>query len=158
MQRLSHGFTLIEAMVVVAVLAILVGVAAPSFQNLIITSRVKNASFDLFSSLVFARSEAITRNTTDGVTVAPATGGWTKGWTVKVKDSSGTVLVLKTQNEIPNITISGPGTVTYNSMGRLTATVTPFSMTATGARSSDGRCIRIDLSGRPVVKPGTCPS
>ncbi len=145
------GFTLIEAIMVVAILAILVAIAVPSFSTLIRSQRVKNTSFDIFSSLSYARSEAITRNTT--VTVTPTSENWSNGWTV-TDPATGTV--LRTQNAVSGITVTGPATVSYNGMGRLNATVTAFSLTGTDLSASNLRCISIDLSGRPVVKTGAC--
>ncbi len=146
-----RGFTLTEALMVVAVLVILLGLAAPNFRDIIYAQRVKNASFDVFSSLTFARSEAITRNAT--VTMTPSGGNWANGWTVT--DAGGTT--LRTQNAMPTISISGPGSVSYNGMGRLNAAVTSFSLTGSGVGASNSRCISISLSGRPVVNTGTCP-
>ena len=60
--RGARGFTITETMLAVAVLAILVGLAAPGFREIILSQAVKTASFDLFSNLVVARSEAVTRN------------------------------------------------------------------------------------------------
>lgn len=145
-----RGFTLIEAMVAMSVLVILISLAAPSFSNLIASQRVKNASFDVFSSLVFARSEAVARN--DTVTVTPAGGVWSNGWTIA--NSGGTV--LKSQNAFSNIAITGPASVSYNGMGRLAAAVTSFNLTGSGVSASNSRCVAIDLSGRPTVKTGTC--
>lgn len=150
-RRVMAGFTLVETIMVVTVLAILVAVAAPSFSTLILSQRVKNASFDVFSSLSYARSEAITRNTT--VTVTPTVGSWSNGWTV-TEPATGTV--LRTQNAVSGISITGPASVSYNGMGRLNAAATSFSLTGTSLSASNLRCISIDLSGRPVVKTGTC--
>lgn len=57
----ARGFTAIELMVTVAILAILVALAAPSFKPLIERWRVRSAVEGLQSSLYFARSEAIKR-------------------------------------------------------------------------------------------------
>ena len=73
------GFTAIELMVVIAIVAILATLAAPSFNPLIERWRVRSASEDLTSTLYFARSEAIKRG--GGVTI-DATGGWNLGWKV----------------------------------------------------------------------------
>lgn len=82
------GATLVELMVVLAIAAILLGVAIPGFASLIHSSRLSAATSDLLVSLHLARSEAIKRNSrtvlcisADGTTCA-ASGGWQQGWLV----------------------------------------------------------------------------
>ncbi|RYH24568.1 MAG: prepilin-type N-terminal cleavage/methylation domain-containing protein [Alcaligenaceae bacterium] len=60
-RRASQGFTTIELMVVVAILAILAALAAPSFQFLVERWRVLQAVETLKTTLYYARSEAIKR-------------------------------------------------------------------------------------------------
>lgn len=55
------GFTIIETMVVVAILGVLAALAAPSFHSLIERWRVRQTADQLASSLTLARSEAIRR-------------------------------------------------------------------------------------------------
>lgn len=137
-------------MLAVAVFAILIGLAAPGFQELILAQGVKTASFDLFSGMVVARSEAITRNTT--VTVTPSGGNWANGWTIS--DSAGDL--VRRQDAFARVTIAGPGSVTFNGAGRPTTGATSISLMANGGRAIHTRCIAIDLSGRPVAKKGGC--
>jgi len=146
----ERGFTILETMVAVAVLAILVGLAAPGFREIILSQAVKTASFDLFSNLIAARSEAITRNTT--VTVTPSGGNWANGWTIT--DSSGEV--VRRQDPFAQVLIAGPGTITFNSAGRLTTGSTSISLFANGGKAAHNRCIEIDLGGRPATKKGAC--
>lgn len=61
MRRASRAFTLIEAMIVVAIGAILVTLAAPSFVDYIAVQRLKGATAELVTDLQYARSEAISR-------------------------------------------------------------------------------------------------
>lgn len=75
----QSGFTAIELMVVVSIVAILAALAAPSFTPLIERWRVRQAAENLTSSLYFARSEAIKRG---GGVALDATGGWDQGWKV----------------------------------------------------------------------------
>ncbi|MGE5526851.1 MAG: GspH/FimT family pseudopilin [Rhodospirillaceae bacterium] len=145
-----RGFTLVEALAVMAVASILITLGVTGMRELILNQRVKTASFDIYSSLTYARSEAITRNR--NVTVTPSGGNWANGWSIA--DSSGTT--LRTQNAMTNITITGPASVTYNGIGRLNASVSSISITAPGVTGSNQRCITIDLSGRPVVKTQAC--
>lgn len=59
--RRPRGLSLIELMVVVAVAAIIIGLAAPSFSEYIVTQRVRSVHAQLMTDLQFARSEAATR-------------------------------------------------------------------------------------------------
>jgi type IV fimbrial biogenesis protein FimT len=150
MRRAARGFTLPELLVVVTVLGVLLAAGVPQFGEFIGSQRVKTASFDLFSSLMLARSEAITRNAK--VTVAPTGGVWTNGWTVT--EPGGTV--IRRQEGVPNVSISGPAAVVYGESGRLSAASSPaFELTAAGSHVVN-RCIRIDLGGRPVSKATSC--
>lgn len=56
------GFTLIELMVTIAVAAILLAVAVPSFRHLIISNRLTTAANNVVTAVTLARSEAIKRN------------------------------------------------------------------------------------------------
>jgi type IV fimbrial biogenesis protein FimT len=60
--KLNAGFTIIELAVVVAVLGILVTIAVPSFQAMIINSQVRNAAESIANGLQKARGEAVARN------------------------------------------------------------------------------------------------
>jgi type IV fimbrial biogenesis protein FimT len=148
--RRTHGFTLPELLIVITVLAVLVAAGMPSFGEFMRNQRVKTASFDLYSTLVHARSEAITRNAS--VTVAPVSSAWINGWTVT--DSGGTV--IRTMGAVPSVTITGPTNVVFRGSGRLNAASMPtFQLTASGTTVTT-RCISIDLSGRPTTKAVAC--
>ena len=67
----QRGFTLIEAMVVISIMAILAGTSVSSFVWLNQSTQIRGATFDLIADLDFARSEAVKRNA--DVVVAPAT-------------------------------------------------------------------------------------
>lgn len=62
--RPSQGFTLVELMVAVALLAILLGLAVPSFQTTIARNRLSTQANELLSALQASRSEALRRNRT----------------------------------------------------------------------------------------------
>lgn len=55
----NAGFTLLEAMIVVAIIGILAAIAAPSFQDMIERNRLKQAAEALKSDLQWMRTETI---------------------------------------------------------------------------------------------------
>lgn len=88
--RSEHaGFTLIELMAAVAVLAVLLTLGLPSFEDFIRRLRLSGAMGDLIGDLNLARGEAIKRNAR--VLVCPKSAAsdtcapnmnWTNGWIV----------------------------------------------------------------------------
>ena len=83
------GFTLLELMIVILIVAIFSGIAAPSFNNQYKKSVAKSHRDILFQDLQFARSESITRSTP--VTICQAnpkksqtcnSGVWNEGWII----------------------------------------------------------------------------
>ena len=92
----SRGFTIIELMIVMVVIGVMVAIAAPSMRDLVVRMRLKTASSDLHTSLMFARSEAIKRNA--GMQLVPVDAtNWALGWTVRVQAVSYTHLTLPTK-------------------------------------------------------------
>lgn len=151
--RSQRGFTLLEMMAAVAVAAILVGVGVPSYQRFIATQRVKTAVSTLNYTLLFARSEAIKRNTV--VEVAPVGDCWQNGWEVIV---DGTVLAREPgYPDLMIATAEDPGpTLSYNAEGRIEGDATPFQLSSIGSDDVAQRCISLDLSGLPSVRTAAC--
>ncbi len=63
LQPAAHGFTLIEALVVITISAILLAVGVPMFQGTIAGMRASEGANSLVASLELARVEAIRRGT-----------------------------------------------------------------------------------------------
>ncbi len=61
LERLQRGFTLMELMVVLAIVAIALSLAVPSLRDFMRNSRLTSASNDLLAALNLARSEAVKR-------------------------------------------------------------------------------------------------
>jgi len=58
----SKGFTLIEMMIVIAIMAILAGIAAPNFQTYMAQRRLNGAARQVMTDLMAARSKAVNLN------------------------------------------------------------------------------------------------
>jgi len=61
--RPQRAFTIVELLVTIALVAITLALVAPSFQNLILVSRLKGINQQLVTDLQLARTEAVGRNT-----------------------------------------------------------------------------------------------
>lgn len=125
--RRQHGFTAIELMVVVSILAILMAIAAPSFKFLIERWHVLQTVDGLKTTLYYARSEALKRggnvyiekiakSKAPGCVSADTNQDWDCGWVVFVDaDGDG---VWDAGEEIQRFTPSGNVTVTKKPSGK----------------------------------------
>ena len=150
--RRRHGFTLVELMVVVAIAAILAGVAAPSFSKAIASQRAKSAGTDVYLALLKARSEAIKRNA--AVTLAPKTGGWQNGW--QIVNPVDATDILEDHGVAAGATITGPTSVVYRPSGRLLAGSAASVVVTVGSGSNaTSQCVAVELNGQPYTKAGS---
>lgn len=143
-----RGFTLTELMVVVAIVAILSAMAAPSFQAFVAKQRTKGAASALNEAAWLARSEALKRNTTTTFTFSAS------GW--QVKDAANNV--LQTEDPLSGVTATlkngSTGVFTFDSYGRLATTQT--IELASNNISSATKCVSVSLSGKTTVKDTAC--
>jgi type IV fimbrial biogenesis protein FimT len=104
----SHGFTLIELVVTIAVLAILLGIGIPSLSNFIQSNRVSGHANGMVSALHFARSEAVNRS--EAVRFCPVNeanddcredGDWAAGWVALVQSGADAGQVLRVWQSVP---------------------------------------------------------
>ncbi len=122
----ERGFTLVELMVTIAVLAIVTSIAIPSFSSIILNNRIAGTTQNIQSTLALTRSEAVKRNKPVRICRAnsdlddcAANGvNWGSGWLVKVDDE-----ILKIGNPSSGIEVTGPGgTVEFLGSGMARAT------------------------------------
>lgn len=119
----SLGFTLIELMVTIAIAAILLGVAIPSFTSVITSNRLTANTNEFITALNLARSEAIKRG--QHVVVRKTGTDWEDGWQVFVdidrstaaKENvldAGTDIELRVYPALPaNLTLRGNSFVNF---------------------------------------------
>lgn len=137
----QFGFTAIELMVVVSIVAILAALAGPSFAPLIERWRVRDAAEGLTSTLYYARSEAIKRG---GGIAIDATGGWDQGW--KVTHTSNAITTdLKVSTAPPRIAAT-------HSNGKLILYVDRWGMLS---ETSGGPPSQVDILLKPTGKLDT---
>jgi type IV fimbrial biogenesis protein FimT len=128
-----RGFTLIELLVTITVGGILLGIAVPAFNNFVKDDRDASQANSLVSSFNYARSEAVKRASSNGITVCPSLDGlqcdpaaasWAEGWIVEYIDPTNAandqvLQAVPALNPVNTVTpVIGPATgITFQSSG-----------------------------------------
>ena len=148
--RYTHrGFTLLELLIVMAIMAIVATLAAPSFTGVLERQRVRTVADTLRSSIDLARSEAVKRNTL--ITVSRIGDDWNKGWQVMAGAE-----VVYTAPAQPSASITAShNSVQFSGNGRSNVAAS-FSVVPVSGDTTHASCVEISLSGRPRSAKGEC--
>ena len=133
--RQTKGFTMIELIVTLAVLAILVAIAIPSYNSLMPRYRLNGAARQVATDLMKARMQAVKLSTNVTVTFT------TTSYTISGGSYSETFNIL---SQYPSVSLSSSGgALIFHPRGTAenTVTVTVFN-------SSDSKQIQINIAGR----------
>lgn len=165
-----RGFSLIELMVTIAVLAILLTIGLPSFQGSLQSNRVTTVNNELVAALSLSRSEAI-RNTR-GSGICPSKGGvecdgddWSDGWIVWADENGDGELdddeeILRVRQASQKLDFSGhSNAVAFDSRGRLRATsAVEISLQPEGCSAGRElkRALRINAVGQVTTLREEC--
>lgn len=163
--RASTGFTLIEVMVAIAILAILLTVAVPAFQDSSLNSQLRATSTEMIAAANLARTEAIKRRRPVRLCVSAngtscGSGNWRQGWIVIAPSASGDVVIQRRDALRESFRINASiAAVTFQPTG---VGATPATFTICRATPNPGpqeRVVTIDAAGRAVshrTTTGTC--
>ena len=161
----ARGFTLMELMVTIAVLALLVAIGVPTFRDATLGSRLSAAANNLLASVQLARSEAIKRNqpitlcaSSDGATCA-GTGDWEQGWIVV----DGAANVVQHQQALPAgyrvLQAGGTAPLAFQPIG-IGATAANFTICRDDPIGRQERLMSLSAAGSAYVSrstSGSCP-
>ncbi len=169
------GLTLVELMLVLATMAVVTSLAAPSFRNLWVKRSVLLAAETLLGDLRYARSEALKRarpvlvcQSSNAISCTRDGAAWANGWLVFV-DSNGSAqveadnadgpaeAVLRVQLALPALAsivsnVSTGHSITYQASGSAKSAAQTIVFTPAGSVPPDSiRALCISLQGRARV-------
>lgn len=156
----QRGVTFVEAMIALAIAAILAALAAPSFLGVIDKHRLKGATDNLFADLQFARSEAIRQNTAVAVYFT-AGSSWCYGITTASCDctqspsASNCEIKLVSGSDFRNteITAATFGSAAYTTFEPVRGTATSGSVTFQSGQGRQGKVIVSTLGRIRLCSP-----
>jgi type IV fimbrial biogenesis protein FimT len=176
-RREGRGFTLVELMVTVAVVAILLSIGAPQLRVFLEKQQIKADVNQLTSSIHLARSEALKRN--GPVSICPladasspnpscdtnvTTRSWSKGWMafIDYPDSAGklgvydagsdTILQVEQGTRTTDIVSTDVITaITFQAVGIATSAESSFKV-----GSSSQQCVKLLTASTGRVRTDAC--
>jgi len=155
MNKYMKGFTLVEMMVTIAVLAIIIGIATPSFVEMMRQNTVRSQANELLALMHYARSEAIKRRSNVEVAISAGSGG--NGWTASVNiPGTSPITGIRTLSNSTSSSVVASTSIIFEANGRRSAT-TNVSCIAI-SYSGIVRTIHIGISGSLAVKQTICPT
>ncbi len=170
-----HAFTLIELMIAIAIAAILLSLAAPSFQDMIIRSRIETLQDRFANAVITARTEASSRGQTlwicplkaDGEPAyedGDCDGDWADGWAVFALDADNdpqlvarflnphaypaTLKLASNNAAVTHLRFSASG-FPVNGQASI------FALCNSGTAATHARGVMVEPSGRIAMTQGT---
>lgn len=165
---------------VVAIMGILMAIGIPGLRTLMDTQKMKSATFDLVTTVMQARSEAVKYGSTSGasISIAASSGSaanalkFTNGWCIVFSSTSACDIsapggdVMRVNAPTANVvytvktctTASASSCViTFGRNGRLiSGSSVKIEVTNDDASNLLSRCVTIDAAGNASTKVGVC--
>jgi len=147
MNSKQRGFTIIELMITMGILAIIVGMALPSFTGFVQRNQLSSSVRSIIGGVALTRSQAISQR--EDVVFEPREGGWVNGWQVNHAGN-----IIRQSDPFPagyTFTFAnGSTSLTFNSRGIL-AIATNEEITIADTHGNS-RVVHLPRSGSAYIR------
>lgn len=162
-RRRADGFTLLEVLVVMAIMGILMAVGVPGIKTLLNVQKMKSATFDLVTTAMLARSEAIKWGgaSSSSISIVAPSNDFSNGWCIVFTSATACSLsapvdgVMQVIKPTANMTYAYQGTaapIVFTRTGRLVGS-TPVTLRVTDIDNyATPRCVTFDINGNARVR------
>ena len=159
------GFNIVELMMTLAVAAILMGMALPSFSQMVYRNQMVSSANDMVSALQLARTQSVTRGRNAGI--CGSSDGtscdekWTQGYAIWVDvDRNGAASsdeIIKFFDTSPSLALTASNVI-FDARGRPTSTVDDFVLTHNKCKKNRKLVNRIKIAntGRVAQSSEAC--
>jgi type IV fimbrial biogenesis protein FimT len=153
----SHGFTLIELMIGIAIFSITLTFGVSSYRTWVQNTQIRNAAESIQNGIQRTRAEAVKRNTNMAFTM-----GVNSAWEISVV-SSGEVIESRAGSEgSKNVTVTatpgGATTITLSNLGTVvanadtSATLTQVDLDSSVLDPAESRDLRVTIGLGGIVR------
>lgn len=147
MRRNKNGFTLYELLLTLTLVAILSGLAMPSFGKIVANGRLRTEVDALFHAIHLARKESVVRRSV--VSICPSFDG--SSCTATLDWSDGWIMFNNRDRDDPPARDPGELLLQVHRAGpevQITANRRGFTLRSTELRATNGTIVVCDLAGR----------
>lgn len=162
-RRRAYGFTLIELLVVIAIGGILMAIAVPGIKTLLNTQKMKSATFDLVTTAMLARSEAIKWSgaSSASISIAAPSNNFSSGWCIVFTSSTtcstsapgdGVMQIIKPTAGVAYAYQGTAAPIIFTRTGRLAGGVPVTLLVTDDDAFATPRCVTFDVNGNARVR------
>lgn len=166
MKTLRHparGFTLLEIMVVMALVGILMSIAVPGVKTLLNNQKMKSASFDLVATAMMARSEAQKWGgaSSSSISIVAPSNNFSNGWCITFTSTTacdtaspadGVMQIIKATSGVTYAYQGTAAPIIFTRTGRLSGGNAVTLLVTDNETFATPRCVTFDTNGNASVR------